>query len=128
VSRVWVSEHAALRFRERVRPSATLRQAVVELSRLCAVAREVEKPVWVREYPEVRTTWLELSDGIVVACRAIPGKGRRLHAVTVLGRSGMSDAARAARNRARSRRTAAVRARKRDRPTERPDFRPSVDD
>lgn len=90
---VWVSDHAADRFVERVRPSMDRRQASVELARLLReFGRRVPWPSWHDDSEFVPDKpgrfCLEISDGIVVVVDPESSFGSWPLAVTILTRGG----------------------------------------
>jgi hypothetical protein len=99
---VWVSEHAAERFVERVRPTLAKRAASIELARLC---REfgvvVERPAFLHEDAMTGIDfWLEVAPGVVVACAE--SVRRWPVALTVVCCGHVSEANREHRNRRRA--------------------------
>lgn len=96
---VWVSDHAAVRFRERVRPGLSRHEAGIELARLCReFGSRVDRPAWLpAESMDSGAVdfWLEVAPGVIVACART---ARWPVAVTVLCRGGFSSAKRERRN------------------------------
>lgn len=93
---VWVSDHAADRFAERVRPGLDRRQASVELARLLReFGRRVPWPAWHDdtefEPDKPGRFCLEISDGIVVVVDPESSFGSWPLAITVLTRGGHSE-------------------------------------
>lgn len=90
---VWISDHAADRYAERVRPTMDRKQASVELARLLRdFGRRVPWPEWHgdTEFEPGRPGrfCLEVSDGIVVVVDPASAGGSWPLAVTVLTRGG----------------------------------------
>lgn len=89
---VWVSDHAADRFIERVRPSLDRRQAKMELARLLRdFGRRIEWPDWGHDPPEGDRYTVEISDGIAVVVDPVSWGGGWPLAVTVITRCGNAD-------------------------------------
>lgn len=110
---VVVTQHAAERYVERVKPALTVSQAAVEIRHLAELAGEpTEKPSWVinEERREQMDGWLPISDGICLPLHRVNG---RWVARTILTRAGLSPERRS------SRRDAKRRRKKRDRKTSR---------
>jgi hypothetical protein len=85
---VWVSEHAADRFAQRVRPGLDPAQARDELARLVReFGRRVEWPEWCHARSE-KGFGVEVSDGVVVVVEPSSDRRGRLVAVTVKVRGG----------------------------------------
>ena len=100
VVRIVLTKHALERFHERVRPALDPDAAGRELERLAQSAPLAEVPAWYAEHivedVEPPDAAAELAPGVVLLlCR----HGRALVAVSCVTRSGLSDAARTARNR-----------------------------
>lgn len=87
---VWVSEHAADRFIERVRPGLGRRGARLELCRLLALfGRRVPQPEWALDFDLVGSRFcVEVSDGIVAVVDPENLTGSWPIVVTVLVRGG----------------------------------------
>lgn len=101
--RVFVTDHALERYRERVRPHLEDAEAVwADMRRLARTCGELRAtpPEWYREAWETAEKpcrWLLCGD-IAIVCQR-EAERDRLVAVTTIVRGGISDAARAARNR-----------------------------
>jgi hypothetical protein len=95
--------HAIQRYCDRVKPDLTFGEANAELRRLLRTATVVSKrPSWSNDKHE-DAAYAVLSDGIVLVVRS--DQYAAGVAVTCLTRAGVSDEARAKRNRRRPRRT-----------------------
>jgi len=98
-----LSSHAIERYRDRVKPHLTFEEAGDELRRLVRHATiSSQRPSWTNDERE-DATYAVLSDGIVLVVLSDQYAARI--AVTCLTRGGVSDEARAKRNRRRPRRT-----------------------
>jgi len=96
--------HAIERYRDRVKPDLTFKEADAELRRLLRHATiSSQRPSWISDKREDATTYAVLSDGIVLVVRS--DRCAAGIAVTCLTRGGVGDEARAKRNRRRPRRT-----------------------
>jgi hypothetical protein len=77
-----VTDHAAERYRERVRPELTLEEARSELVRLTRTAPAVEPPAWMRRRDAGPT--LMLGGGAYGVCRPMPRRRGRWQLTTIL--------------------------------------------
>ncbi len=98
-----LTAHAIERYRDRVKPHLTFEEANAELRRLLRTATAVsQRPSWSNDKYE-DATYAVLSDGIALVVRS--NQYAAGVAVTCLTRAGVSDEARAKRNKRRPRRT-----------------------
>lgn len=111
--RISATDHAVLRYVERVRPGLSFDAARVDLQRLIREHAEiVERPAWcveARDRDSQATHWVTIGPDVVLPCAKTPR--HNLVALTVITNHGLSA-------RARAKRTAERRAAKRRRQAE----------
>lgn len=100
--RLTITDHAAGRYAERVKPHMSNAESRSELIRLAgAGSYALQKPAWLHDGSQEADLWLVICDSIAVP---LVREGRGFVATTVLTRSGHSDFIREKRNRISSQR------------------------
>lgn len=102
-----LSDHAVIRYRERVRPGLEHGQAHRDLERLLRYGFISSRaPLWLHTTQAQRSAYYLIVGDIVLPLDPYPRDRQRLVALTCLTRGGLSNAARASRNLKRRRRPA----------------------